>query len=101
MSVTREEIRRIAALAELHVDDATAERLERELSRILEYVAQLAELPEGQGGGGDDRAVRLRQDEIGPDRLEEPPAAFAPALEQGLFLVPRLGELDRGEREAP
>ena len=28
-------------------------------------------------------------------------ADFAPALKQGLFLVPRLGELDRGEDESP
>ena len=101
MSVTRAEIQRIAALAELHVDDATAARLEAELSRILDYVAQLQELPDGGDGDGDPRAVRLRRDEVAPDRLEAPPTDFAPALKQGLFLVPRLGELDRGEDESP
>jgi aspartyl-tRNA(Asn)/glutamyl-tRNA(Gln) amidotransferase subunit C len=101
MSVSREEIRRIAALAELHVDDETASVLEGQLSRILDYVAQLQELPVEGEAGGDERAVRLRRDEVAPDRLEAPPSAFAPAMKQSLFLVPRLGELDRGEAEAP
>jgi len=96
MSVTRAEIQRIAALAELHVDEATAVLLETQLSHILDYVAQLAELPEGAYGAGDARAVRLRRDLVAPD-----PADFAPAMKHGLFLVPRLGELDRGEGEGP
>ena len=101
MSVTRAEIQRIAALAELHVDEATAALLETQLSHILDYVAQLAELPEGADGAGDARAVRLRRDLVAPDPLGAPPADFAPAMKHGLFLVPRLGELDRGEGEAP
>ena len=101
MSVTRAEIQRIAALAELHVDDATAALLETQLSHILDYVAQLQRLPQDGAPDADERSVRLRRDEVNPDRLEAPPADFAPALKQGLFLVPRLGELDRGEAESP
>ena len=101
MSVTRAEIQKIAALAELHVDEQTAAQLEQQLSRILDYVAQLQQLPAGGADGGDTRAVRLRRDEVAPDPLAAPPAAFAPALKHGLFLVPRLGELNRGEDQSP
>ncbi len=99
--VTREEIQRIAQLAELAVDEPTAVQLESQLSRILDYVAQLAELPKEGEGDGDGRAVRLRADEPGrADVLARPPAEWAPAFKGGLFVVPRLGELDKGE-EAP
>lgn len=97
MGVTRADIEKIAALAELHVDEATAVELEQQLTRILDYVAQLAELPKEGDDVEDVRAVRLRRDEITPDPLLSDPQDFAPAFKQGLFLVPRLGELDRGE----
>lgn len=100
MSVTRDDIRKIAALAELGVDEAAAAELERQLSRILDYVAQLAEVPKDGAPDDDGRVLRLRKDDITPDPLLSEPADFAPAFKQGLFLVPRLGELDRGE-DAP
>ena len=98
MSVTREQIRRIAELAELHVDDATAAELETQLNRILGYVEQLGELPKDDPGA-DDRATRLRRDIPAADTLRDQPPAWAPAMKGGLFTVPRLGELDRGEDE--
>src|SRR5689334_1333135 len=98
MSVTREQIRRIAELAELHVDDATAAELEVQLNRILGYVEQLGELPHDEVAK-DDRASRLRRDIPSADTLHVPPAEWAPAMKGGLFVVPRLGELDRGEDE--
>jgi len=94
--VTRQDIRRIAELAELAVDEATARELEGQLSRILDYVAQLQELPRDGAPEPDEPAVRLRRDEVRPDPLLVPPDAFAPALRQGLFLVPRLAELAGG-----
>jgi aspartyl/glutamyl-tRNA(Asn/Gln) amidotransferase C subunit len=98
VSVTRAEIRRIAELAELAVDEQTAAELEAQLSRILDYVAQLGELPKDGAGEGDDRVVRLRADEPGrADPLARPPNEWAPAFKGGLFVVPRLGELDKGE----
>jgi aspartyl-tRNA(Asn)/glutamyl-tRNA(Gln) amidotransferase subunit C len=98
MSVTREQIRRIAELAELHVDDATAAELEVQLNRILGYVEQLGELPKDDVAH-DERVSRLRRDILAADTLREQPPAWAPAMKGGLFVVPRLGELDRGEDE--
>jgi aspartyl/glutamyl-tRNA(Asn/Gln) amidotransferase C subunit len=100
VGVTRADIGRIAELAELAVDEATAAELERQLSRILDYVAQLAQLPDDEAVSGDERAVKLRRDEVAPDPLERPIQEIAPAFRSGLFLVPRVGELDPGA-EAP
>jgi aspartyl-tRNA(Asn)/glutamyl-tRNA(Gln) amidotransferase subunit C len=99
MSVTRAEIQRIASLAELAVDDQAAAELEQQLNRILGYVEQLRALPAGHDVGEDGRAVRLRKDELSADPLSRPPAEWAPAMKGGLFTVPRLGELDRGDDE--
>jgi aspartyl-tRNA(Asn)/glutamyl-tRNA(Gln) amidotransferase subunit C len=100
MPVTREQIQRIAALAELAVDDAAAAELERHLTRILDHVRQLEELDTGATRVADERAVRLRADVVGADPLLRPPPAFAAAMKEGLVVVPRLGELGGGE-DAP
>jgi aspartyl-tRNA(Asn)/glutamyl-tRNA(Gln) amidotransferase subunit C len=99
MSVTRAEIQRIAQLAELAVDDTTAAELEVQLNRILGYVEQLRGLPKGADAGVDERVARLRKDEPNADPLARPPRDWAPAMKGGLFTVPRLGELDRGDDE--
>jgi aspartyl/glutamyl-tRNA(Asn/Gln) amidotransferase C subunit len=97
MRVTRQDVEKLAALAELAVDDAAAAELEGQLSRILDYVAQLGDVRDDAAVAGDERAARLRRDELAPDPLERAPGDFAPAFTGGLFTVPRLGELDRGD----
>jgi aspartyl/glutamyl-tRNA(Asn/Gln) amidotransferase C subunit len=99
MTVTREQIRHIAALAELSVDDGAAAELEAQLTRILDYVGQLEALDAGPAGGDDERAVRLRPDVVGADPLVRPPRDFAAAMRHDLFVVPRLGEMGGGEEE--
>jgi len=100
MPVRKQDVERIAALAELAVDETAAAELERQLSRILDYVAQLGEVGDDPGVVGDERAARLRRDEVAPDPLARAPQEIAPSFQGGLFTVPRLGELDRGE-DAP
>ena len=83
MSVTHDEVRKIARLAELDVDDATLPALAEQMSRILEYVAQINAVPASEGvkpfiPGPD--AVRFRPDEVKPSGLAFGPAAFAPAF---------------------
>jgi aspartyl/glutamyl-tRNA(Asn/Gln) amidotransferase C subunit len=99
MKVTRSQVQRIAELAELHVDDAAAAQLEEQITRILDYVERIGELPH-EDTVGDPRAVRLRPDVPAPDPLVRPPVEWAAAMRDGLFIVPRLGDLDRGE-DAP
>jgi len=97
MRVSRGDVEKIAALAELQVDEAAAAELERQLSRILDYVAQLGEVQGDAAVPGDARAARLRRDEPASDPLARPPKDIAPSFQSGLFTVPRLGELDRGD----
>ena len=97
MSVTRKDIEKIAALAELGLDGAAAVELEKQLTRILDYVAQLSEVTDDATSAVDERAARLRRDVVDPDPLARTPQEIAPAFEDGLFTVPRLGELDRGD----
>ena len=105
MSVDRQEVDRIARLAKLRLDDDEAERLVREMSRILEHVERLqdeagtgagdearggavpfpapgAETPARQGAGTRDPEAES------PDPLRGKPATFAPRMEHGLFVVP-------------
>jgi aspartyl/glutamyl-tRNA(Asn/Gln) amidotransferase C subunit len=100
MAVTRGDILHIAALAELAVDDATVAQLEGQLTHILDYVRQLEALGDGAEPVADLRAVRLRPDTVGADPLLRSPQAFGCVMQQGLFVVPRLGALGGGE-EAP
>ena len=99
MAVTREQIRHIANLAELAVDDAAAAELERQLTRILDYVRQLEELDTGDTPVADERVAPLRKDEVVAGRLDRPARGFAAAMREGLFIVPRLGELGGGQEE--
>jgi aspartyl-tRNA(Asn)/glutamyl-tRNA(Gln) amidotransferase subunit C len=100
MSVTHEEVQRIARLAELEVGEDALPLLAEQMTRILEYVAQINAVPASEGvkpfvPGPD--AVRFRADEVKPAPLAFGPAEFAPAFRDGFFLVPKLGQFERGE----
>ena len=97
MSVSREEVLRIAQLAELDVDDETLPELSEQMSRIIDYVAQLSGVPANGGvkafvPGPD--AIRFRADEVNPAPLAFGPADFAPAFKEGFFVVPKLGQFE-------
>lgn len=99
MSVTREEVERIAALARLEMGEDEAESLRKDLSGILEHVETL-----GQAGRVDrsiptaahrSGAAPFREDgEVAPDRLMRGLDELAPRWEEGFFTVPRLPGLD-------
>jgi len=100
MSVTHDEVRKIARLAELDVAEEALPALAEQMSRILEYVAQINAVPASEGvkpfiPGPD--AVRFRPDEAKPSGLAFGPAEFAPAFKDGFFLVPKLGAFEEPE----
>jgi aspartyl-tRNA(Asn)/glutamyl-tRNA(Gln) amidotransferase subunit C len=99
MSLTPDQINRIATLARIAVSPAEAEDLRAQLNRVLTLVDELqsvdtsgvvpmshaleALLPDGQ---------RLRADAVvEPDRRDEF-LALAPATDAGLYLVPKVIE---------
>jgi aspartyl-tRNA(Asn)/glutamyl-tRNA(Gln) amidotransferase subunit C len=97
MSVSRDEVLRIAQLAELDVDEETLPTLAEQMSRILDYAAQLSAVPANGAlrvfvPGPD--AIRFRADEVAPARLAFGPAEFAPAFKEGFFVVPKLGQFE-------
>jgi aspartyl-tRNA(Asn)/glutamyl-tRNA(Gln) amidotransferase subunit C len=97
MSVSRDEVLRIAQLAELDVDEETLPELAEHMSRILDYVAQLGAVPANNGvkafvPGPD--AIRFRTDEVSPSGLAFGPDEFAPAFKEGFFVVPKLGQFE-------
>jgi aspartyl-tRNA(Asn)/glutamyl-tRNA(Gln) amidotransferase subunit C len=100
MSVTHDEVLKIARLAELEVSEEALPLLAEQMSRILDYVRQINSVPASEGvrpfvPGPD--AVRFRPDEVKPAPLAFGPATFAPAFKDGFFLVPKLGAFEAPE----
>lgn len=97
MSVTHDDVRRIAALARLGVDDARLGALAAQLNTILGHMDVLREVdtlgvPPVTGVGV--TAQPLREDGGAPYPLHRPPERFAPATREGFITVPRLGTHD-------
>jgi aspartyl-tRNA(Asn)/glutamyl-tRNA(Gln) amidotransferase subunit C len=100
MSVTREQVLKIAELAELEVDEDALPELAEQMSRILDYVAQLSGVVASDAARpfipGPD-ALRFRPDEVKPIPLALEIKELAPAFKEGFFLVPKLGQFEGGE----
>ena len=97
MSVSREEVERIAGLAALALDPAELPGLTAQMDRIVGFVARLAEA----GSREEPRRAPavpvdspLREDVVLPPDLARGPAEFAPEFVDGFFVVPRLGAMD-------
>ncbi|TVR64393.1 MAG: hypothetical protein EA422_06620 [Gemmatimonadales bacterium] len=114
MSVGRDEVQRIAALARIRLDDDAADRLDAELTGILAHVDTLMEVDVSEAEEGlvlpppfhgpdappvPDSGSVFRQVELEADALASgAPGDRAPEWSEGFFLVPRLPAVD-GTRE--
>ena len=97
MSVSEEEVRRVARLAELAVEPAELPALTEQLNRIVGFVAQLTELGDREGAAfyiAGPEQTPLRADLVRPAGLARQPADFAPEFIDGFFVVPRLGAME-------
>jgi len=97
MTIGRDEILRVAKLAELDVPPQDVEALAAQIGRIVDYVAQLNDVPAGESAEpflAGPPAVTLREDVPGSVPLVHDIASFAPEFRDGLFLVPRLGSME-------
>ena len=95
MSLSAADVRRIARLSRLALDDTEAERM---LERLNEVFGLIERLQAVDTTGvepmthAQELPLRLRPDEVTePDRRDEYQQA-APAVERGLYLVPRVIE---------
>jgi aspartyl-tRNA(Asn)/glutamyl-tRNA(Gln) amidotransferase subunit C len=95
VSLTREEVKRIAELARLEIPGDQVERLAGQLSQVLDFAAQLNQLDleglEPTVFAPADAALRADEPNgrrLGPERA----LAAAPEGEDGFFLVPPIVE---------
>ena len=93
MSIESRDVLGVAHLARLHLPDDDVGRIADELSAILAFIAQMNEVDTGgltPMAHPLDMTQRLRADVVTePDRREEL-QAHAPAVRDGLYLVPRV-----------
>jgi aspartyl-tRNA(Asn)/glutamyl-tRNA(Gln) amidotransferase subunit C len=97
MAVSHDDVRHIASLARLAVDEAKLDDLVRELNGILAHMDVLSEVETGEGEpdtsytGLPPTSTALRSDSSGPIPMMLSIEAFAPAMRDGFIIVPRLG----------
>lgn len=95
MALTTDDIKQIAHLARIGLDDAAIDPLTKDLSTVLDLVEQLNAVdtagvePMAHPG---DASLRLRDDVVTESNQREALQAPAPEVEQGYFLVPRVIE---------
>ncbi len=97
MSIGREDVLHVARLAELAVREEELDRLVDQMNRLVEYVAQLDQVPADRMAESflpGPPSLALREDVPGPVPLARPPAAMAPEFRDGFFLVPRHGAME-------
>lgn len=94
MTIGASEVRHVARLAELAVAEEDLPLLATQLEAIVEFVAQLVEVPLPEGVGtvavGPEQ-LTLRDDVVAPIPMVRGPAEMAPAFVDGFFVVPKLG----------
>lgn len=97
MSIGKDEVVHVARLAELAVSESELPKLVEQLSRIVDFVAELNQVPSDEAAppfqAGPAEAP-LRDDVVAPVPLVRRPGEIAPAFVDGFFVVPRLGAME-------
>lgn len=95
MSLGSEDVKKIAHLARLAIDESDIEAYAKNLSSILDLVEQMNNV-ETAGvipmAHPQDIAQRLREDEVLEKNQREHFQRIAPSTEAGLYLVPKVIE---------
>lgn len=95
MSLTADQVRQVAHLARLELQPGQVEHYARQLSNILDMVGQLsAARTDGVGEMAHplDMTQRLRPDAVTETDHREAFQEHAPAVRDGLYLVPKVIE---------
>ena len=95
MSLDREQVRKISHLARLRITEPEAAAYAESLSRILDLIEQMNAV-DTQGvapmAHPNDAGLRLRADVVTETNQREKFQAIAPAVQAGLYLVPKVIE---------
>ena len=95
MALNDEDIRKIAWLARLQIDEADSPKYAQELSRVLDLVDELNRIDTSETepmAHPTDAVQRLRTDEVTEEDQRDKFQSIAPLAEDGLYLVPRVIE---------
>ena len=95
MSLSRHDVENIARLSRLAINEQDIPGYADELGRILDLVAQMSAVDTEQVSPmahPQDTCQRLRADVVTEENRREQFQAIAPAVEDGLYLVPRVIE---------
>ena len=93
MSIEQDEIEKIAQLARIRIADHEIGELTQRITRILSLVDQLQEADTSDVSpmaNPLDEVQRLRADKITETNQRDAFQAIAPAVENGLYLVPKV-----------
>jgi aspartyl-tRNA(Asn)/glutamyl-tRNA(Gln) amidotransferase subunit C len=95
MSLTLEQVQRIALLARIEISPAEAETTRGQLNHIFELIEDMQAV-DTKGvepmSHAQDLALRLREDAVTEDNRRATFQSVAPETEAGLYLVPKVIE---------
>lgn len=95
MSLSQDDVRRIAGLARIEIDDAQARATQAQLNTIFDLIATMQAV-DTQGiapmAHAQEVYQRLREDVVTESDRHAAFQAVAPAVEAGLYLVPKVIE---------
>lgn len=86
------DIRHIAKLARLHVEENEISQFEKEMGNIVGMVENLPEFADTKIPLDEKDAMKLRRDEVKPSMKREETLANAPTVEAGCIVVPIIVE---------
>ena len=86
------DIRRIAKLARLHVEENEIAKFEKEMGNIVGMVENLPEFADTKIPLNENDAMKLRHDEVKVSMKREDTLSNAPAVEAGCIVVPKIVE---------
>lgn len=104
MSVTEKDVLHVATLARLGLDPARIPTIAAELNGILAHMDVLSKVDTSNVGavtGVGAAGTPLRVDGGNQIPLARPRDAFAPAMREAFFLVPRLATHEDASAESP
>lgn len=95
MAIEQDEIEKIAELARIRISDQEIGQVTQRITEILQMVDQLQAVDTGgvePMANPLDATQRLRPDEVTQGNRRDNFQAIAPAIENGLYLVPKVIE---------
>jgi aspartyl-tRNA(Asn)/glutamyl-tRNA(Gln) amidotransferase subunit C len=104
MAVTHDDVRHVATLARLAVDESRLDHLVTELNGILAHMDSLAQVDTKEiekAKFAPTESTPVRADSSGPLKMFAPLSSFAPSVRDGFIIVPRLASHEDSADRAP